>query len=141
MALIHLVYISSTVRWPEPGELTELFRTSFLRNSERGITGLLLYRNATFLQLLEGEASSVRSLYADIERDERHTGIIKLVDEPIGQREFESWSGSFEHDDVPLDTDVPGFVDFFADPSLVLNRVSDPKSRTMRLLLNFARAV
>lgn len=141
MSLIHLVYISSAVRWPDMDELVDLLGVSFERNRALGITGLLLYRNATYLQVLEGDEAAVRDTYARIQRDPRHTGLVKLIDEPLAQRQFPDWSGSFECErGQPLpDLDVPGFVDFFADPALVLSRVNDTSSRTVRLLLNFTR--
>ena len=99
MSLIHLVYMSSAVRWPDMDELAALLHTSYERNRALGITGLLLYRNATFLQVLEGDEAAVREVYARIVRDPRHTGLVKLIDAPVTQREFPDWTGSFVLDD------------------------------------------
>jgi hypothetical protein len=141
MALIHLVYMSSAVRWPDMDELAELLHTAYENNRALGITGLLLYRKATFLQVLEGDEAAVRDVYARIQRDPRHTGLVKLIDEPLASRQFPDWTGSFELDDPQgaPDPGIPGYIDVFSDSSRVLARVADPSSRTVRLLLNFIR--
>jgi hypothetical protein len=60
----HIVYQSQAVGIPTTADLRFLLRQSRANNSGLGITGLLLYGNGSFLQVLEGEAQIVRELYA-----------------------------------------------------------------------------
>jgi len=62
-----------------------------------GVTGILLYRGGNFIQALEGPDDAVEATYQRIRRDPRHYGVYVLVDEPLDQRRFESWSMSFQN--------------------------------------------
>jgi len=44
-------------------------------NIAHNITGCLLYHDAIFLQILEGEEAIVKEVYHKIQQDERHTNI------------------------------------------------------------------
>jgi Sensors of blue-light using FAD len=66
----------------------ELLKGSVQRNTQAGITRLLLYRDGTFMQALEGDKATVTALFAKISRDPRHHQIIRLIGEPIGHRFF-----------------------------------------------------
>ncbi len=83
-------------------ELLELLRKSRRNNALRGVTGLLLYRNQCFLQVLEGPESVVESLIKTIEADPRHHSIRTLCRE-VGPRQFGTWQMGFENLDVETD--------------------------------------
>ena len=83
-------------------ELLELLRKSRRNNALRGVTGLLLYRNQCFLQVLEGPESVVESLIKTIEADPRHHSIRTLCRE-VGPRQFATWQMGFENLDVETD--------------------------------------
>jgi hypothetical protein len=61
-------------------------------NATRGVTGFLLYHGDSVFQLLEGFPDVLAPLYDTIARDPRHHFVAKLVDEPIEQRSFGTWS-------------------------------------------------
>lgn len=92
----HIVYQSSAVGQPTIAELKFLLQHSRMHNSRLGITGLLLYGNGEYLQVLEGEEAVVRQMYATIQTDYRHTHIITLSDGPIQARVFVDWSMGFQ---------------------------------------------
>jgi len=69
--MFHLVYVSSAVEPFSKTELVELLHVARANNERLGITGMLLYRDGNFMQVLEGEEPVVRDLYARIERDPR----------------------------------------------------------------------
>jgi hypothetical protein len=60
--MIQLVYLSST-RWLlTPGDITSILESSLRNNARDNITGILLYRSGSVLQLLEGEEDLVHRL-------------------------------------------------------------------------------
>ena len=67
------------------------------KNSRENITGILIIKNEHFFQVMEGESKKIDALYHKIKLDERHTGLIKLLDTNIESRIFEDYnSGEFE---------------------------------------------
>lgn len=98
MGLFSIAYVSTAVRLLDGNQLLDLLNTSRQRNHRDDITGLLLYSNGRFIQCIEGPEAALRKLYADIQVDSRHKNITLLVDEPIGGRDFGSWTMGY----VPL---------------------------------------
>ena len=110
--MIRIIYISSAVAPLSDSELDALLEASRRNNQKRGVTGLLLYRDGDFMQILEGEEAPVREIYARILADPRHSRVIQLDDSPIASRGFGEWSMGFQRiraSDAPA-----GFVDFFS---------------------------
>ncbi len=93
--MITLLYLSSATAQFSDADLVELLTRARLHNSRLGITGMLLYHDGNFLQVLEGEETSVRALFSKIAQDPRHHGVIKLLDRPITERVFSEWSMAF----------------------------------------------
>lgn len=91
----HIIYLSSASELLDDEQLHSLFFQCRRNNAHLGITGLLLYRDGSFLQLIEGEKQDVITLFRKICRDSRHHGILKVIDESIPEREFSDWSMSF----------------------------------------------
>lgn len=92
-----IAYISSATRELKPEDLRSLLRGSRRRNEQRGITGVLLYHQGTFLQILEGPEGEVDALYQKIARDPRHKNIIRLMRRPAEERSFGDWSMAHKH--------------------------------------------
>jgi hypothetical protein len=57
-------------------------------NAELAVTGMLLYGNERFLQVLEGEAEVVQEIYAQIKQDARHHNILTFANKPVAERAF-----------------------------------------------------
>ncbi|SPO19831.1 uncharacterized protein UTRI_00226_B [Ustilago trichophora] len=99
--LIQVVYTSSARSRHMPiDEVKSILRASRLNNMGKGITGLLLYRDGSFAQFLEGPADAVDSLYDRIERDPRHHGVIRVVRQKVTKRDFRQWSMAFRDLDM-----------------------------------------
>ncbi|MDC8003234.1 BLUF domain-containing protein [Aureisphaera galaxeae] len=90
-----IVYVSRAVKDISESDLNSLFESTELNNQDLEITGILLYSDKTFLQVLEGEYPIISSLYETIAEDERHYNIIKLVDTEKGNRIFEKYKTGF----------------------------------------------
>jgi hypothetical protein len=69
-------------------ELDRIFIRSRAANTGAGVTGLLLFHEGSFLQLLEGPAAALASLMLRIRRDRRHSGLITLRAGPCAARVF-----------------------------------------------------
>ncbi|AHF00774.1 blue light sensor protein [Thiomicrospira aerophila AL3] len=93
--MFELVYTSRASSMMTEIELEELRNEAIYFNSMQQITGLLLYNNGIFLQLLEGEQHDVESLYSRIKQDFRHYDVRQIYSRPIDQRSFSSWSMRF----------------------------------------------
>ena len=99
--LLSIVYISSAVRPFTAEGIDALLRAARERNEKHGVTGLLLYCDGNFMQLLEGSGSAVGGTYARIGRDMRHHQLIKLVEEPVPERSFSEWSMAYNRATAP----------------------------------------
>ncbi len=97
MALIQLIYLSSLSDMKHEGEISKILESSIRRNKENGITGMLLYANGNFLQVLEGEEEAVDETFNRISADPRHLNVIDIIREPIAARQFSQWSMGYQH--------------------------------------------
>jgi hypothetical protein len=111
--LCQLIYVSAAKRPQTDAELIGLLNVSRARNKAAGLSGLLLYDQGCFLQVLEGEPARVSAMFAKIARDERHHRISTLSDAHVDTRSFAAWSMGFSNATPDLIRDVPGFSDFF----------------------------
>ncbi len=91
-----LLYVSNTAHEIALGELDNVLTASRRNNSMLGITGLLLFIDGGFLQMLEGDERPVRELYTRIADDSRHANLRLMLDREIPSRAFPDWSMGFE---------------------------------------------
>ena len=89
--LKRLVYVSEKTDVSDT-TLKDIIASSKANNPEKHITGCLLSGSNSFLQLLEGPAEFINTLYSKIIRDNRHKNVMTLCDEKIEERLFSSWS-------------------------------------------------
>ncbi|MEM9530081.1 MAG: BLUF domain-containing protein [Pseudomonadota bacterium] len=94
--MIQVSYVSRTAAPMSDQDLLALLLECQEKNRSRGITGLLLYANGTFLQAIEGEESVIDSLVEKIWGDPRHRNVKLLQRRPVSQREYKDWSMGFE---------------------------------------------
>jgi len=64
-------------------------------NPQHGITGALFCDGSNYVQVLEGEASVVDTLFLHINDDPRHDDVVLLMREPIETRMFADWAMGF----------------------------------------------
>jgi len=95
--LVAAVYVSSATRLFKEDEILDILHVARANNERFGITGMLLYREGNFLQVLEGPADAVDSLIRKLKHDPRHQGIILMSRKSIEEREFGDWSMAFRN--------------------------------------------
>ena len=84
-------------------------------NARANITGLLLYKGGNFMQAIEGPKAAVQALYERIQNDPRHTGVYKLLERPITEREFSNFSMGFQNVDSLSPEELAGFSNFLPE--------------------------
>ena len=134
--LYHLAYVSTETEPFSQIDLVELLAVARGANAERGVTGLLLYREGCFYQVLEGNEFAVNKTFNDIKRDPRHRDVQVLFKGESESREFPDWQMGFLNlDGIEVDA-LSGFSDFLsrdAQPREFLENLS----RGKRLALMF----
>jgi hypothetical protein len=112
--LFHLGYVSTETGDLGSSGMVELLTEARRINTSRDITGLLLHRDRSFYQVLEGEEDVVRQTFDGIEKDERHTAIDVLFEGEVDEREFPDWQMGFLNlDGVDIET-LQGYSDFLS---------------------------
>ena len=89
--LVRLLYASRAVD-PGPSAIEAILTQSRVANPSSGITGILCYSGAIFLQAIEGGRMAVSDLYNHIQRDVRHKDVVLLHYEEITERRFGGWT-------------------------------------------------
>lgn len=129
MTLLQIIYASDLSGFNE-SELSTILNVSVRNNEKNEITGMLIYKNSRFLQVLEGKKEAVLETYERISKDPRHQNIVLLLKDEIESRDFQDWSMGFKK---LLDSDLENFpiyakyfnttlsdIDIAARPSIAL---------------------
>jgi hypothetical protein len=112
-SLIHCIYSSAATHDFGHAELEVLLNKARNFNALNGLTGMLLYSEGSFFQVLEGDEAVVDALYEKIEADGRHEQVTKIVREPIHKRAFAAWTMGFSNVSREDLARMDGCNDFF----------------------------
>jgi hypothetical protein len=110
--LIHLVYVSFANKSLTEKELESLLTEIRKKNAQQNVTGLLLYNDLNFIQVIEGTKKTIHKVFNSIEQDSRHTNVVKLLEEPIKKRAFPDWSMGYRKLSKEQSSSIPGFSNF-----------------------------
>lgn len=114
MELVHCIYCSAATKDFSPADLASLLAECREKNAEAGLTGMLLYGDKTFFQVLEGDRPVVEALLERLKGDPRHGRLTTIILEAIEERSFAQWSmGHAKVSKKDLEG-IPGLNDFFA---------------------------
>ncbi len=94
--LTQLCYASVEVRAFDEPALQALLKKARANNARQDITGLLLYGQGRFVQLLEGEHDLIEVLYQKIVSDPRHQRVFEVYRQSVNTRDFPNWSMAFD---------------------------------------------
>ncbi len=92
----HLSYVSTGCDNLNYDHIKDILDYSIEYNKEHDITGILLYCNKHFFQIIEGPEHEVKALFENIMIDSRHDNIIKLQEGYFCHRQFEKWHMAFK---------------------------------------------
>jgi hypothetical protein len=134
--MFYIIYVSDAKEPFSNTELVELLIKSRASNTKLNISGMLLYKDGSFMQFLEGEESEVRKLLTVIDKDPRHQNI-KVLEEGISsKREFGEWAMGFKNLDGLLSETVEGYTNFM-DLSLTSSEFFEAPTSSLELLIMF----
>jgi hypothetical protein len=117
--MLSLIYSSVATDTFGEADLAGLLAQSRTANERNDVTGMLLFRNGYFLQVLEGPDAAVREKMAVIKTDPRHTKVTMLLED--------------------LD-DVPGYRTAFTDVESVTDGQGSSASPALRELIRWFQA-
>ena len=90
-----ICYISDSIEHESVDKLKTLYLKARANNQKYNITGVLIYNNQNFLQVLEGEEAIVNATYERIKFDRRHKNIFEVINTYIDERIFEDYNFGF----------------------------------------------
>jgi len=94
--IYYIVYVSASKELLSDEDLSDILSTSRANNGALGITGILLYHEGNFIQVLEGPEQGVDVLYNKIAEDQRHTHVNKIISGHSDDRTFPDWAMGFK---------------------------------------------
>lgn len=100
--MLELIYASAACRPFDEGQLSDLLRQARANNARLGVTGILLYDQGSFLQVLEGDEHHVEPLFASIARDPRHDRVNIIRKSSVSTPSFAAWTMGFVSLDASL---------------------------------------
>ncbi|MCQ6956633.1 BLUF domain-containing protein [Mucilaginibacter aquariorum] len=120
----NIVYVSTAVKLMHENQLLDILHNSRLHNAALNISGVLLYSDGTFIQVLEGKDTVIDALYSRIKADQRHKNIITIIDEPIVEKSFGQWLMGFAITDSKKTEKLLGYLTSISE--LDLNNDNSP---------------
>jgi len=90
-----LVYTSKAASELHDGDLRQILRSARANNAPLDISGLLLFHERSFFQVLEGAEERVEALFEKISKDMRHDYVKRLFADEVPKRLFGDWSMAY----------------------------------------------
>ncbi len=110
--LCHLIYVSRESQPMRDRDLTKLLMEARKRNERARVTGMLLYKDKRFIQILEGHEENVLEVFGSIKCDVRHEQVKLIWMQYVQYRDFPDWTMGFvNRDEVDVQA-LPGFTPF-----------------------------
>lgn len=94
--MFQLLYTSQAIETFNLMDLTALVLKSQVYNSFHGLTGMLIYEDGVFTQVLEGNEVELEIIMEKIMRDPPHHKIRVIKREPIEYRNYSYWMMVFK---------------------------------------------
>ena len=106
----YIVYVSTAQRPLSEKELIDVLKVSRTNNKKYNVTGILLYCQGTFMQVLEGDKNNIDQIYKAIDLDPRHKNVIKLASGISSKRNFPDSSMAFASVNPETLQEIEGFL-------------------------------
>lgn len=108
----YLAYVSRQSHILSEEDISALLQKCRSNNSQKDITGMLIYFDGTFVQFLEGPEYNINELFAKISKDKRHQDVILLLDGKSEKREFSDWTMAYKKLSVSEVNKIEGLHNF-----------------------------
>ena len=142
MSILLLAYISDAVGVHSEKEMEDLLRVCRKNNKKLNVTGMLLYAENKFLQILEGDPEVVYALFEKIEQDPRHDNTTIMDTDLVEERSFNDWSMGFHRTDPKDLGDISeGYVEMFQGEKLAIKNCANKNICVHILLSAFKRII
>ncbi|OJJ23416.1 hypothetical protein BKI52_03385 [marine bacterium AO1-C] len=89
--LSELIYVSRRNINCTDKDVEQILQASIRQNKKKDLTGVLLYSQTQFIQVLEGDGKTILGLYDHIKKDRRHKNVLLISLRLIEKRYFPSW--------------------------------------------------
>lgn len=139
--LIYIIYASAATQRFSEEELVELLNSCRQNNKKRSITGMLLYCQEQFIQVIEGPQPDVVQLFENIKTDPRQSSVLKLFEKPIEERCFSQWSMGFHSYNTEELDRIEGYHSFRETFEQKGNVTTQQANVVFRLLKTFVQTM
>ncbi len=136
MSTYCFVYTSVSKRKWADDNLKNLLNKSRQKNERQKISGMLLYLDPFFIQILEGEEQFVNELFNTIKQDPRHYKVSLIYKKPIEERSFADWSMGFNVVNKEKIADIQGFSEFLENSAAIPSPTHDEINRLLTMFKN-----
>ncbi|CED83127.1 bluf domain protein [Phaffia rhodozyma] len=94
--IFQLVFCSSSVSPAlSKADMADIIEVCRRNNAIDAISGLLMYKDGQFVQILEGSEPRVKRTFSRIKKDQRHHAVYVLLEQKTKHRDFPRWPMAF----------------------------------------------
>ena len=108
---MRLAYFSTAAKTFSKDELLLMLTLFRQKNAQFNISGLLIYCDDCFFQVIEGVEDDIAQLWINILKDKNHTLVTEILKCPIKEKSYAKWSMAFTHYKNSKEIYVEGFKD------------------------------
>jgi Sensors of blue-light using FAD len=94
-AIVQITYVSKASMEFGTADLLKLLIDSRNYNKDNDITGILIFENDKFLQVIEGSGDTTENLFQRIVKDGRHHDVNLIASKEVARHEFPKWTMAF----------------------------------------------
>ena len=98
-----IVYVSSASKDLKESEIKTILEHSVSWNNHQGLTGILLFSEGNFFQILEGEERVTKELFEAIKKDPRHHNVIQIFGKEIHREAYDGYKADFISENADYD--------------------------------------
>jgi len=135
MSINQLIYSSSASKKMLKSDLYIILRQARKNNESIGVTGLLIYADKYFFQVLEGQKEVVSQLFEKISNDKRHYDVQILGESDLDICAFPNWKMAYA---TPSDRELATWAGLHSTTTVeaTLKRLKSESSRVSEFLSN-----
>ncbi|MGI4751236.1 MAG: BLUF domain-containing protein [Janthinobacterium lividum] len=134
----YIIYISTASIYFDTSSLEKMLLQYRKNNEATQVTGMMLFSEGIFLQVLEGKQEDVDKLIKKILKDKRHHSIIQLGSALIEERIFKTWSMGFQQISKEEFKQATKFINLDV-PETISAPTQDNRHPAVAILQDFAK--